>query len=227
VHNCSFNAVSVAGTISTLNEISNVSSAPFTAQYSNCALLVQPLGTGISNIPDYYTYTANPFAALGTVGNAANITAMTPVYDSGKFPGGFSNSGTTPISIAAIVSGLFTVTEAPAGGGDNAPPEDTSHQCYNPQDNGIDGSTLPASDQPNNDPSPALPVDAVERPDLGVVYCNQNPPDSYALYWNDMGAYAKPALYNDDIGYWNAITEFTCPTPASSSSGGTGPSSLY
>jgi hypothetical protein len=190
-------------------------------------LLVQPLGTGISNIPDYYTYTANPFAALGTVGNAANITAMTPVYDSGKFPGGFSNSGTTPISIAAIVSGLFTVTEAPAGGGDNAPPEDTSHQCYNPQDNGIDGSTLPASDQPNNDPSPALPVDAVERPDLGVVYCNQNPPDSYALYWNDMGAYAKPALYNDDIGYWNAITEFTCPTPASSSSGGTGPSSLY
>jgi hypothetical protein len=120
-------------------------------------------------------------------------------------------------------TGPYTVTEPPAYGTDNYPPEDSSHQCYNPQANGINGALLPGADQPNND-SPVTPIDPVENPEYGAVSCNSNPPPNYALFWNDMGSWAQPPRYNDDLGYANAVTEFTCPTPGTP--GATGPPSL-
>jgi hypothetical protein len=178
-------------------------------------------------LPDYYTYTANPSAVSGSFGNAAKVTAMTPVFDgtgsAGYVPTGFPNAGVT---ISSLGNGSYKVTEPPSGGTDHYPPEDTSHQCYNPQYNGIDANTLPSIDIPNNDSTPALPNDPVENAGLGALLCAANPPPSYALYWNDMGAYANPPQNNDDLGYANAVTEFTCPTPSVNSSGGSGPATL-
>lgn len=206
-----------------------------TATYNNCAFLIQPLGTnvpssnGIPDLPDYYTYNVNPTAfASGSTGNPSNIVSsqtsplhgMTPVYD------GIGNSnaaGYVPTRVSISGTGPYTVTEPPAYGTDNYPPEDSSHQCYNPQANGINGALLPGADQPNND-SPVTPIDPVENPEYGAVFCNSNPPPNYALFWNDMGSWAQPPHYNDDLGYANAVTEFTCPTPGTP--GATGPPSL-
>jgi Flp pilus assembly protein TadG len=199
--------------------------------YNDCAFLIQPLGTnvpanaGVPDLPDYYTYAVTPAAfAAGTTGNPSNITSsqtlplygMTPVYD------GIGNShaaGYVPSAVSITGTGPYTVTEPPLYGTDAYPPEDTSHQCYNPKANGIDGSLLPGTDQPNND-SPITPIDPVANPELGAVYCNSNPPPAYALFWNDMGSYAEPPRYNDDLGYANAVTEFTCPTPGNPGTSG-------
>lgn len=213
-------------------------------RYNNCAFLIQPLGTdvpstdGTPDLPDYYTYTVAPTAfAAGTTGNPSNIisslapplSGMTPVYDGigNKNPAGY-----VPGSVAISGTGPYIVTEPPALGTnksgnwvpmDEYPPEDTSHQCYDPQANGIDGSLLPGSDQPNND-SPVTPIDPVENPEYGAVLCDSNPPPSFALFWNDMGSWAQPPEYNDDLGYDNAVTEFTCPTPGGP--GTSGPAAL-
>ncbi len=70
-----------------------------------------------------------------------------------------------------------------------------------------------------------LPIDPVENPQFGIVYCNSNPPYSYGLVWNDMGSWAGPPRYNDDMGYQNAVTDFTCPVPNAPGSNG-GPATL-
>jgi Flp pilus assembly protein TadG len=201
--------------------------------YNNCTFLIQPLGTSVPmtnnlpNLPDYYTYNVTPTAfAAGTTGNANNVVSsqtsplygITPIYD------GTSNSkasGYVPTSISVSGTGPYTVTEPPSYSTDGFPPEDTSHQCYNPQANGINGTLLPSADQPNND-SPVTPIDPVENPEYGAVYCNANPPQNYVMFWNDMGSWID--YYNDDLGYDNAVTLFTCPTPGVS--GGTGPPTL-
>ncbi len=205
--------------------------------YDNCAFLIQPLGTsvpttnGVPELPDYYTYTVSLLGfILGTTGNASSIISsqtaplygMTPVYD------GVGNSHAagyvpTSVSISGPLLGPYVITEPPAFGHDNYPPEDTAHQCYDPQANSINGALLPGSDQPNND-SPVIPIDPVANPEYGAIFCNTNPPPNYALYWNDMGSYAEPARFDDDLGYNNAITEFTCPLPTSP--GATGPPTL-
>jgi len=202
-----------------------------TSTYNDCAFLIQPLGTnvpasnGVPDLPDYYTYTVSPTAfAGGTTGNPSGVISsqtaplygMTPIYD------GIGNSnaaGYVPTSVSISGTGPYIVTEPPAYGRDAYPPEDTSHQCYNPKANGIDGSLLPGTDQPNND-SPVTPIDPVANPELGAVYCNSSPPPAYALFWNDMGAWAQPPHYNDDLGYANAVTEFTCPTPGNPGTSG-------
>jgi Flp pilus assembly protein TadG len=206
-----------------------------TASFSNCALLVQPLGTNVpvdSNnqalLPDYY----NLIETNGT------IEAMDPVYDAVKYIDPISNltvdntrvaAGTTPSRTsstgitASTFGGLFVgsqlVTE-PVSNGDHSPPVATSFQCYNPQANGINGATLTAAGVTNNDTSPATPVDPVANPQLGAVVCDQDPPQTYGLYWNDMGSSAA-----DDLGYWNAIEGFTCSVPSITNAGG-GPSTL-
>jgi hypothetical protein len=205
------------------------------AAYNNCAFLIQPLGTnvptsgGVPAVPDYYLYSVQPTAfANGTTGNPSNIISsqtaplvgMTPVYDG---IGNTNAAGYLPTTVSVSGTGPYVVTEPPAYGRDYYPPEDTSHQCYNPQANGIDGSLLPGVDQPNND-SPVTPIDPVENPEFGAVLCNSNPPPNFVLFWNDMGAWSVPPRYNDDLGYANALTEFTCPTPGSP--GTSGPAAL-
>ncbi len=222
------------------NGITTTQNSLQSPSYNNCAFIIQPLGTnvpetnGVPDLPDYYSYTVEPGAFTAkTTGNASDIISppgaklpgMNPVYSGGSVP--------TRISISGSGSGPFVVTEPPGYGRDNYPPEDTSHQCYNPQANGINGATLPSTDQPNNDTTtnPPMPIDPVENPEYGAVFCNTNPPPSFALLWNDMGAWAQAKvngkqaeLYNDDLGYSNAVTEFTCPTPGNP--GTSGPASL-
>ena len=121
-----------------------------------------PATNGVPDLPDYYTYTVDPtattfamlpghrfnavptlpYASIPAYGAGALVSGMAPVFD------GVSNSnaaGSVPtrvsISTATAGNGTYVVTEPPAYGTDFYPPEDTSHQCYNPQANGIDGSS--------------------------------------------------------------------------------------
>lgn len=203
------------------------------ARYNDCAFLIQPLGTnvpssnGVPDLPDYYTYTVSPGAfGAGNTGNAASIisslapplSGMTPVFDGigNSNPGGY-----VPNRVSISGTGPYIVTEPPLYGTGGYPPEDTSHQCYNPRANGIDGSLLPGPDQPNND-SPVTPIDPVANPQYGAVLCDSNPPPVFVLMWNDMGTWSE--MYNDDLGYANALTEFACPTPGNP--GTSGPATL-
>ena len=154
------------------------------------------------------------------VGNGSNGVAVG--YDK------ITNSnaaGHVPTTISVVSNGdsTYTVTEPPGYGTDAYPPEDTSHQCYNPAANGLSGTTMTTAGFTNADTTPATPIDPFENPQLGVISCRSNPPHSFGLYWNDLGAWATPPHYNDDLGYANAITEFTCPTPGNA---GGGPSTL-
>ena len=230
--NCTFSQVNSAGTgiTSTTDYVqptitSNGVTVPL---YSNCALLIQDLGNtvptsgGTPELPKYYTFTENPsaFTTLsgvpnGSTGNAQGITAMTPFY-----------SGTVPVTARATGTGTYTVTEPPSDGTTGNPPEDTSHQCYNPQANGFSATAAvntyeDSTGVTHTGNDSGMPLDPVERPDLGVVYCGTTPVnETYGLYWNDMGSWQGPPYFNDDLGYSNAISEFTCPTPGSTSGGG-------
>jgi Flp pilus assembly protein TadG len=226
LHNCTFVHVSSAGTMTTAAQVtgSNGQSPPFTAAYDNCALLVQNLGQNASSLPNFWTYLASPTVFTGGTtgtGNPSGIISMTK--GTGSVP--------TKVTIKSAGSGTFngvsftnsfTVSEQPGGGTTGNPPQDTSHQCYNPQANGkAQGTFENALGMTVNDNNNDTPIDPVENPQLGVVLCGSNPSnESYGLYWNDMGAFANPPLYNDDLGYSNAITEFTCPSPGSTSGGG-------
>jgi Flp pilus assembly protein TadG len=129
--------------------------------------------------------------------------------------------GTVPgnTNVRSNGDGTFTVTEPPASSGtDDFPPQDTSHQCYNPQATGSPSGTF-VGDTNNN-----TPKDPVGNPQLGVVFCGASPPPSYGLYWNNLGDNTGLNQTDDDLGYANAITVFTCPTPSSTSGGG--PSTL-
>jgi hypothetical protein len=207
VNNCTFNYINGSGTrVSTPDTTTTAqAAAPFTASYNNCALAIQSLGNNVSSLPTYYTYTMNTSAFTNnTTGNPAGITALTPYYSGGP---------SSTVSIASQDGGTYLVNEPTAEGSTGSPPEDMSHHCYNPQANGLT-SSFALTDN-------GTPVDPFENPQYGAVLCNTsgNLP-SYALYWNDMGAYANQPRYNDDLGYQNAITVFTCPRPSSTSGGG-------
>ena len=240
-------------------------------QYSNCALLIQPLGTAPpvnsknqALLPDYYiliedssgkilamdpVWDGQTFTDLipGVItsqlgGSDANITVngtsvtdtdLAAVYNSS---GILQSYGYTPnySSSYTITSGTYAndtaVVEPPAYSSHNDfnPPQDTSHQCYNPQKNGNtatqisiqNGTSQPTLFNSIGGQNNGTPVDAVANPQLGAILCNSDPPETYALYWNDLGTYGS-----DDLGYWNAVVAFTCSVPGTSTSGG-GPATL-
>jgi Flp pilus assembly protein TadG len=215
-----------------------------TANNNNCTLLIEPLGTNVPTgstgspvLPDYY---------LLLESSTGVILGMDPVYDGATFtdfvPGTIithmngndnkisinsnglvvdsDSAGFTPGSTFSYtdtapgaVPGEVVVAEKPAKNSasvfDHNPPQDTSGKCYNPQANGFNGQTF-AGDN-NNDTA----IDPVANPQLGTVVCDPTAPASYALYWNDMGS-----PRSDDLGYWNAIVIFTCPSPPTTSGGG-------
>jgi hypothetical protein len=230
-----------------------------TSGYSNCTLLIQPLGTYVpvdSNdaalLPDYYNVIETP---TGT------ILAMEPVYDNMTYsdavtgvtitntdPAGYVPSNSTPTSVVitnnttihgggaatpfantAFVGDLLVVqTPATSGAGqDHDMPQMTSGKCYNPGAAIQDGGYRPpgaTSDllgfylYTNNGKSLLLPIDSVANPQLGAFLCNTNPPETYAVYWNDLGTYES-----DDLGYWNAVFAFTCSVPSTSNQGAGAP----
>jgi Flp pilus assembly protein TadG len=132
--------------------------------------------------------------------------AATRIPNTG-LPGGGPNN-----LAAGIYAGDYVVVEQPAkndSGYDHSLPASTSHQCYNPQANGYQATDIAGA----NDNGTAN--DPVEDAKDGAVLCDLPVPDTYALYWNDMGSTAM-----DDLGYWNAIESFTCSAPSGSTTGG-------
>ncbi len=151
--------------------------------------------------------------------------------------GSINTYGFTPTSTNSyvIASGTYAgdtvVVEQPATSGAPSPefdpPPDTSHQCYDPENNGntsaVNGVTIQAGQgatvaytaNGGANPVSANPVDPIANPQLGAILCDSANPETYALYWNDLGTYET-----DDVGYWNAITAFTCSVPGSSRAGG-------
>jgi hypothetical protein len=214
--NCTFVHITAGGTRTiTPYSATTGQNAPFTSPYNNCALLIQDLGNDVTTLPNYWTYKTSPtlFAAGGT-GNPAGIFSMTAA--TGSAPTGnptITSAGSGTFNGVAY-SSSYNVSEPPTEGTATAPPEDTSHQCYNPQANGITAGTYVGD---NNN---GTAIDPVENPQLGVINCADHPLESYALFWNDMGAWADPSRYNDDLGYQNAVTNFTCPAQGTTSGGG-------
>lgn len=232
IQNCDNVSVSSTGTLSTTVYPSSAAStsAPFSSAYNNCAFAMQYLGADVTTMPTYWLYTADAGAfSSGSTGNPDSIIDLTA--ETGSLPTSY-----TP-TVKSLGSGEYTVTEMPSEDETDSLPADTSHHCYNPQANGtsvnyitiasLDGEgsngqvSVTAGSTNNND----TPVDPVENPQDGIVYCDWTTPPSYGLYWNDMGSWSNPPRYNDDLGYDNAVTDFTCPIPGSGSDGG--PSSLF
>ena len=211
------------GTTGTTGNVNNIIGGP-----TPLGTPTNVLGTAVAGLNPYYDHSTY-FAPTGATISSSKITVTTGTETSTSTGNGIpvgedkiansNSSATYPGSTTTNgTSSQYTVIETPAASGsgnDHNLPEDTSHRCYNPQANGIDGSSFTALGITNNDTSPATPADPVENPGLGAVLCNQNPPQSFALYWNDEGASA-----GDDLGYWNAVTVFTCPTPSSTTGGG-------
>lgn len=226
--------------------------------YNNCALIIQPLGSGVPasssgpELPSYY---------IAVKDSSGTLVLLDPVYDNATYtdlyPGvednlpaydssmkltassAAANNGSglavtltsshnssyypTRTKYYAITSGAYSgdtaYIEKPAqnsAGGyiDSLPPE-TSHRCYNPQKNGFSSDAFYNT---NNDNGSA--VDHVANPQLGAIDCAANIGRSFGLYWNDMGGAAS-----DDLGYWNAVTVFTCPSPTYTT-GSSAPSTL-
>ena len=110
------------------------------------------------------------------------------------------------------------------------PPYITSSKCYDPQKNGnpLGSATLATGPvtigttttynityNTGGDQNNGSSIDPVANPQLGAIVCTSNPPETYALYWNDLGTYGS-----DDLGYWNAVFSFTCPVAGSTTGGG-------
>ncbi len=168
--------------------------------------------------------------------NAATYNSSGQITGYGYTPTS-TNSYVVPSTVATY-GGDTVVIERPAQSGagnyDFDLPPETSHTCYNPQKNGNAAHTVEIQNgttDKNGNPTPTpftatgdqnngSTVDPVANPNLGAILCNSNPPETYALYWNDLGTYES-----DDVGYWNAIIAFTCSVPGSSTSGG-GPVTL-
>jgi Flp pilus assembly protein TadG len=189
---------------------------------SASVLALDPVYDGISYTdPLSGLVVSNSFSAGTVPGNAGNA----PI-GSTQIPGtGIDNKG--------LYAGDFIVSEAPAanntGVQDHNLPLETSFQCYNPQANGNTHGTVALGELTNqsfsdnnndNNPTIATTIDRVANPQDGAIICNSPNPQTYALYWNDLGNYET-----DDLGYWNAVDTFTCSTPATTNRGG-GPATL-
>ncbi|WP_297368498.1 TadE/TadG family type IV pilus assembly protein [Acidocella sp.] len=243
-------------------------------QYSNCTLLIQPLGTAVPTnqnnqalLPDYYILVSTAANGGGTV------LAIDPVWDGKTFTdlipgvmsslvanyvdgnisisngkvvdkdtaatynssGGLTSNGFVPNYYQSfyITSGAYKgdygYFEPPSHSGNEFdPPDQTSHQCYDPQKNGNaahtvaiqNGTSQPTIFTAQNDQNDNEAIDAIANPQDGAIICDSNPPETYALYWNDLGTYGS-----DDLGYWNAVMAFTCSVPGTGTTGG-GPVTL-
>ncbi len=219
-----------------------------TGTYNNCALLIQPLGTNAPTTDaDVTTSTGGPvlpdyYGEIVTSPANGTVLALDPIYDMPKsyvdamtgltVPAEAAYYTPTTASFTSITGGSFSgdflKLEQPAQNSSgkytySLPPE-TSHQCYNPGSNGklLYGPVVhtPYDNTPYSDPTYGDPPDQIQDAHEGVVYCGLNPGASFALYWNDMGG-----GQSDDLGYWNEITEFTCPS-APNNNAGAGPASL-
>lgn len=213
---------------------------PQTSNYSDCALLMQQLGTNVpvdSNnvavLPDYYN----------TIEDASgNVLALDPVYDNTTYidpltnvsvtntsPAGYTPTNTTASSTTIGLGGLynsgqfvgdFIVTQVPATSGigkDHNMPLATSHKCYDSSVATKNMGFIPPGSSvsfPGYNTN-GFAIDPIANPQFGAIYCNTNPPETYALYWNDLGTYGM-----DDLGYWNAVEAFTCSVPPSTNTGG-------
>ncbi|MDE8345772.1 MAG: hypothetical protein POH28_06295, partial [Acidocella sp.] len=217
----------------------NDCATPQTSAYNDCALLIQQLGTQVpvdatnhAILPDYYNMIED---------SSGNVIALDPVYDGRTYtdsltgasvtntsPPLYTPTNTTPAYQQIGAAGLwnsgqfvgdYVVTETPAarGGGllDQDMPLQTSHKCYNPG-----AATTYAGFTNNGSAVPGynadgLPIDPIANPQFGAISCNSVQPETYALYWNDMGSYQ-----HDDLGYWNAVEGFTCSVPSQTNYGG-------
>ncbi|MDE1906356.1 MAG: hypothetical protein KGH75_07895 [Rhodospirillales bacterium] len=154
-------------------------------------------------------YTAKTYGFTPSSTNSYIIPTGTPIY-----------GGDTVTIEQPVQSG--------AGNYDFDLPPNTSYRCYNPQANGNaahtaaiqNGTSTPSSFAATGDQNNGTAVDPIANPQLGAILCNSDPPETYALYWNDLGTYES-----DDVGYWNAIIAFTCSVPSSTTAGG-GPVTL-
>jgi hypothetical protein len=134
-------------------------------------------------------------------GSTVTDSDTAPAYNSS---GQIQSYGYTPTGSSnsyAITSGAYAgdiaVVEPPAQSShyDFNPPQDTSYQCYNPRRNGNasgsaiiqagGGSSVTFTSSGDNNNSSA--VDPVANPQLGAILCTSDPPETYALYWNDLG----------------------------------------
>ena len=197
-------------------------------------IITNQLGGNDSNV----TVNAN-----GTITDSDN--AATYSTSSGKISGyGYVPSSTSHynLSFATATDGLpagnYTVwieppaststTHSSASYTEFHLPPNTSSQCYNPQANGNaagyttiqEGGGTSMTFGATGDNNHGTAIDPVANPQLGAILCNSNPPETYALYWNDLGTYGS-----DDLGYWNAVVAFTCSVPGSGTTGG-GPATL-
>ncbi len=165
------------------------------------------------------TDTAATYNSNGTIYSYGYVPSSTHSYTltSGTYSGD-TVTVETPASTSSSSSATNTEFHLPPA---------TSHQCYNPANNGNtsgtngvtlqagQGSTISATASTSNNPVTANPIDHVANPQLGAILCDSANPETYALYWNDLGTYES-----DDLGYWNAVTAFTCSVPGSSRTGG-------
>jgi Flp pilus assembly protein TadG len=181
-------------------------------------------------------------------GNDNNITVTgSTVTDKDTGPtftssGGINTYGYVPTATNAYkltsgtYAGDYVIIEQPAQNGNTggtAPydfnlPNITSYQCYDPQKNGNpageavmqEGGGATTTYVTIGDHNNGSAADPIANPQLGAIICSSNPPETYALYWNDLGTYGS-----DDLGYWNAVVSFTCPVPSSINGGG--PTELF
>ena len=180
-------------------------------------------GTTVTDLDTPASYntsgTLSSYGYTPSTTNTYTVPATTPIY-----------GGDTVTIEQPVRSG--------AGNYDFDLPPLTSHRCYNPQLNGNPAHTVliqngttdsngvstptqftTAVDQ-NDSSSAGANIDPIANPQLGAILCDSSEPQSYALYWNDLGTYDS-----DDVGYWNAVIAFTCSVPGSSTKGG-GPVTL-
>lgn len=166
------------------------------------------------------TDTAAVYNSNGTIASYGFVPTQTKSYTltSGTYSGDTVYSENPATTSSGKTANTYTEF--------HLPPE-TSYQCYNPANNGNStalngvniaegqGSSLAVTTTVGNNPTSPNAIDVVANPQLGAILCNSAEPETYALYWNDLGTYES-----DDLGYWNAITAFTCSVPGSTRSGG-------
>jgi hypothetical protein len=174
---------------------------------ANNTVVDNDTGPTFSNTGAILSYGVTPTKTLSSANNSYRLVAGSGAY-----------AGDYVIMIQPAQNG-----NSGAAGYDFNLPSITSSQCYNPQKNGnpagsavlATGGGGTATYTTTGDQNNGSGIDPVANPQLGAIVCSSNPPETYALYWNDLGTYT-----DDDLGYWNAVYSFTCPTTGSTTGGG-------
>ena len=167
--------------------------------------------TVVNNDPAFISGVQDGYTPTNTTPASVTITNATTTHGS-----------TTPLYANTKYVGDILVTQIPDKNGnkpglDHNPPLGTSHQCYNPSVATQNHGYIPpgSSTVAKGYTASGRAVDAIQNPQLGAVVCNSNPPQAYALYWNDLGTYEA-----DDLGYWNDSYPFECSVPPITNAGG-------